>query len=286
MVGALVLSILFFGVGQVMAVSLVLDGTVLKVGVDESGGLVNLGVPQGITFKPGPTPNDFTYPGTPWEFYSLGFNGSTAVGGVAGSALNPIGVVTYDVSSAATLKAHTDSHSIILGGAEIAYDQTVSFGKNSNVINFKADLFNVGTITATNVVYARGLDPDQDVNLFGDFRTINSFPGAGSVFAKGPLTNLAVRIDDLTVGFAGKTSINFWETDPYVLSLGGLLNGTNLGLADYQIAIAWLVGDILPGQSVEIDWTYTFSRVPEPGILILLGIGLSAVGVLSRRIKF
>jgi hypothetical protein len=27
-------------------------------------------------------------------------------------------------------------------------------------------------------------------------------------------------------------------------------------------------------------------RVPEPGILILLGIGLSAVGLLSRRIKF
>ena len=26
--------------------------------------------------------------------------------------------------------------------------------------------------------------------------------------------------------------------------------------------------------------------VPEPGILILLGIGLSAVGVFSRRIKF
>ncbi len=29
-----------------------------------------------------------------------------------------------------------------------------------------------------------------------------------------------------------------------------------------------------------------FSQVPEPGILILLGIGLSAVGVFSRRVKF
>jgi hypothetical protein len=283
MMVAMALSIFMAGAGQ--AASLVLDGSILTVGIDESGGLVNLGTSQGIIYKPGP-PNDFTYPGTPWEFYSLGVNGVSAVGGVAGSALNPIGVVTVDVSSATNLAAHTDSHSITLGGATIRYDQTVAFDIGSNVIQFKADLFNVGSTTAFNVVYARGLDPDQDVYSGSGFATNNFFPGPGSVIAIGPLTKLAIRIDAITAG--GVTSIADlgWVTDPYVLAGGGLVGGAIAGNPnDYSINIAWLVGDILPGASVELDWTYTISRVPEPGILILLGMGLSAVGMLSRRIK-
>ncbi len=287
---AAVLAILMVGVAQ--ATPLVLSGNVLTVGVSEGGGLVNLGAGQGITYIPAGFPNDFTLPGTPWEFYSLGFNGDFVVGGVAGGNLNPIGVVTYDVSSPTNLAAHTNSHSVTIGGATLRYDQTVSFDKDGNVISFKADFFNSGTVTATDVVYARGLDPDQEANQFGMFATDNYFLGPGSVVAQGVNSGLAIRIDDLTSGFAGKASISDsspefpWATDPYLLAAGGLVNGAMAGNPfDYSINIAWLIGDILPGHSVEIDWSYTFYKVPEPGLLLLLGLGLGALGVFSRRKK-
>lgn len=66
---------------------------------------------------------------------------------------------------------------------------------------------------------------------------------------------------------------------------GGLVNGALAGKPfDYTINMAWLVGNIEPGHSVEIDWTYTFGVVPVPPSLILLGSGLlSLVGFRFRR---
>jgi hypothetical protein len=275
-----------------------MNGNVLTVGIDNSGGLVDLAAPpafvgdngQGITFKSGSTPNDFTAPGTPWEFYSLGVNGAVLVGGVPGAAANPMGLNTVNNSAGTNFKADSNGPAVALGGALLSYDQSVSFDTNSKVIKFKADFFNVGTTTATNVVYARGLDPDQDVGRFNFFPTTNTILGPGSVKAVGTLTGLFVQIDDLkgfgVASISGSNPTFPWETDPYVLIGGGLVNGALVGNPfDYSINMAWAIGDIAPGHSVELDWTYTFGQVPLPPSVWLFGSGLVGLLLLRRKIK-
>jgi hypothetical protein len=273
-------------------------GNVLTVGIDNSGGLVNLtgvGFPvngQGITLNPPVIANDFTAPGTPWEFYSLGVNGATLVGGVNGVSSNPIGLNTVNNSAGNLFKADSNGPAIALGGALLSYDQSVAFDTNSNVIKFKADIFNVGNTTATNVVYARGFDPDPDSVSSGyagaAYATNNSILGPGSVMAVGPVTGLFGKIDDVSGGgvasISGSAPAFPWETNPYVLAGGGLVNGALAGNPfDYSINMAWLVGDIAPGASVEIDWNYTFGVVPVPPSLILLGSGL--LGLVGLRFR-
>lgn len=278
----LFMSVLFTaGISQ----AFVMNGNVLKVGIDNSGGLVDLGAGQGITYKPGPA-NDYTLPGTPWEFYSIGVNGAVLVGGVAPAAVNPIGMNTVNNSAGNQFKADSTGPAFALGGALLSYDQSVAFDTNSNVIKFKADIFNVGSATAINVVYARGFDPDQDVISGAGFATINTFLGPSSVISVGPQTGLSGRID----GVGGIVSISNsapafpWETNPYILLAGGLVNGAIPGNPfDYSINIAWNIGNIESGKSVELDWTYTFAPVPLPPSVFLLASGLVGFVLLRRR---
>jgi hypothetical protein len=272
------------------AQALVLDGNVLRVGVDQSGGLVDLGASQGITYKPvlPGTSNDFTLPGTPWEFYSIGVNGSSVVGGVTGTAQNPLGLVTVDWSGGGTMLTMTTDGAYSLGGGLLTYTQQVAFDTNSNVMKVSATFYNVGSTLIQNLVYARGMDPDQDVNKFSSFVTNNTILGPGSVQAIGPLTGLYVRMDSLVPGGVASISDSTpafpWETDPYNLLAGGLLNGALAGNPwDYTINMAWAIGDLAPGRSYEVDFTYTFGQVPLPPSVLLLGSGLLGLGLVGWR---
>lgn len=67
---------------------------------------------------------------------------------------------------------------------------------------------------------------------------------------------------------------------------GGAFSGTTSGsfAAGGPFSLG-IIGDVTHGGAATTSFDADL-RVPEPGILILLGIGLGAVGVLSRRIKF
>jgi hypothetical protein len=238
---------------------------------------VNLTAPQGITYKPGPLPNDFTLPGTPWEFFAIGVGGTSAAAGVMGGETNTFNLVTTDYSTATFMHAQSTNGAFTVGGANLIYTQNVFFDINSSTINFSVDILNAGSTAISNVVYARGLDPDQDVQLFGSFVTNNSI-GAGTVTAVGPLTNLYITIKDLTGGGVSAISSG-WSTDPYFL-----LTGPNDGNGDYTINMAWDIGTLDAGRSYEIDFQYQIGVVPVPPSVVLLGSAL--LGLLGLRRKY
>jgi hypothetical protein len=285
LMAAMALTLLFSGMGQA---DIVLSGTNLVVGINAAGGMVNLTATQGITYVPSPFSNDYTYPGIPWEYWVIGVDGvaSTAYG-VPGGDSNPGGLVTDDLSSGTTLQGHTDGPQFLVNGANIIYHQVITFDMAEKTIHVSADIFNNNPYTLTNVAYARGMDPDQDVLAFGDFRTVNTISG-DSVTAVGPNTLLYVIMKDNTVDLAGIASVSGplggpWETDPYNLGAGGFLNGATGGYEDASINMVWLIGDMPAFTSKQIDFEYSFGVVPVPPSLILLGSGL--LGLLAVRFR-
>lgn len=72
-----------------------------------------------------------------------------------------------------------------------------------------------------------------------------------------------------------------FNTSPFSGSISGVAPG--LVFNPYSLTIR---ADIAHNGSGSTSFDVELTKVPEPGILILLGIGLSVVGVLSRRIKF
>lgn len=285
LMAALALTLLLSGVGQ----ALVLEGDNLKVGINDPGGMVDLSVPQGITFKPGPLPNDYTYPGTPWELYAISVGGTFVVGGVNGGNSNPGTLTTIDLSGGTTLQATTTGPAFNVGAASIVYTQTISFDKTFKHIHVSADILNNSLVDISDVYYTRGLDPDQDVLSGGGFATINTISG-GSVTAVGPTTGLFITINNLTPDIAGVPSISGgWDPNPVVNyngGAGGLVDGAGAGNPnDYAIYMTWFIGDLPHGVSKEIDLEYDFGVVPVPPSLVLLGSGLLGLVGLRRKLS-
>lgn len=245
----LTLTLAFTGAAQA---NFVLSGNVLDVGVSNSGGLIDDNFNAGIIFKA--TGADFLRPGSPFEFFSIGESGAVLTSGYALG--NPIPLTSSNTTVLPTLSAVSFNGAFALGGSTLIYTQNVFFDVNASAINFSVDILNAGTAATSGLVYARGLDPDQDVFVGGGFSTINTVL-ADRVRAFGPVSNLAIEIVDLTGG--GVPTVDaFWNTNPYAL-----LVPHNDGNGDYAINMAWEIPSLLPGNSYEIDFQYN-SRCSHP----------------------
>jgi len=247
-----------------MADSFVLEGNYLRVGVSESGGLIDDDFNAGIMFDPSGTKNfgiaDYITPGSPFEFYSIGINGEWDTTGYEYG--NTFGVTTINTSSGTTFSANSTG---AFGALSIT--QNLWFDENSSVIHFLVTGTNTGESTLNNVVYARGLDPDQDYDPYGEYNTFNSIPASNRVRAVGPYSNWFIDIEDQSGGGV-PTVDEEWDTDPY-----NLLVPHNDGDGDNTINMAWNAGDIEPGASVSAEFTYSVGVVPEPISLILFVSG-------------
>jgi hypothetical protein len=275
--------------GTVHANSFILDANLLKVGVSSSGALVNDADTQGITYKPSAFANDFTQPGIPWEFYSIGVNGVWQSAGYDGTLSagayvdhNAFNLTTNDVSSPGTKYALSSDGIIPINGVNITYTQNVYFDLNSNTIHFGVDIGNT-TGSAIDVVYARGLDPDPDELAFGVWKTLNWISG-NSVSAVGTNTGLPISIIDLTNTGFGVAAISgpsggTWDTNPYDILGGGLINGAVNAYDDYSINMAWAF-TLDPHTSYQIDFAY---QIPLPPTVLLLGTGL--LGLVGLRYR-
>lgn len=269
---------------DIAAADVILTGNYLRVGISNSGGLIDAGFTVGIDYSAngsGVYPGfDFLKPGTPFEFYSIGYGGSTSnVAGITGgSYLNPFGATTTNTSSGSIRSVSTT------GGTygTLAFTQNLSFAAGSGVIDFSVSLTNTGASALTNVVYARGLDPDQDKYAGGDHFTTNRIVGTDLVTAFAPVTGWTIGIFSASPISHTASVRSDWSTDPY-----SLLNATNDGDGDWTINMAWNIGTLAAGQSVTIPFQYRISAVPavpEPSSYAsLAGIAVFTLSLVRRR---
>jgi len=266
-----------------------LTGPFLNVGVSNTGGLIDDNFVAGIQFdKTGSGSfggaGDILKPGTPFEFFTMGINGvdmgptGYMWNGTSGwAAANP----NYAISSYQSTPVLGFSSGTV-GGLLITTTTTLVSGQS---IKFDVNFVNFSGADMT-VQYARGLDPDQDVNLFGSFMTNNSI-GAGIVSAFGPNSLLSIAIQDLTGGGvptiqAPGTSIYGWAVDLATLSVAQAAG--NYGLSDSSINMYWDLGTIKDGSSKELTFQYNVSSVPLPPGLLLFAPGL--LGLMGIRKRF
>jgi len=267
--------------------TVVLQGDYLRVGVHSSGGLIDNGDNVGIDYdKTGTgtwTGYDFLKPGTPYEFYSVGYEGGPS-GGFASAGFyygNTLGASTVDTSFGTTLSTLTEGNYGLL-----AISQALSYQKSGGTINFAVTLTNTGSDALNNVVYARGLDPDQDVFAGGFYETINTIVNPNLVIGSAPITDWTIGIFSDSPYDHTPTIINFWPfSDPYYL-----LNPQNDGNGDYSINMAWSIGTLAAGASAIINFEYRIAetrgdvitppptnRVPDTGATMsLLGLAMAA----------
>ena len=282
---------------SLFADSFVLTGNRLKVGVSNSGALIDDSVTCGIQYDTTGTGSfgafDYLRPGTPFEFWSLGVYASDGsipyyAAGNPGAGLdpNPFGLTTTDTSSGGMLMAHTTGSWVDQNlGINLDIANNVGFFPDGDAIFLSTWLTN-NSDTAAEGYFARGADPDQDSDIYGTTYTINIIPDASEVVAIGPASGYWISLiaSGGESGPGGLASINYpWWTDPSFLYNAR----PDAGNGDCSMDVAWH-WTLDPGQTLIMQYTYQLgydepqpNNVPEPGTMSLLGLG--AMGLLGLR---
>lgn len=257
--------------GSLQAASFVLTGTQMTVGVDESGGLIDAGFNAGIIPAWRPVV-DYLRPGTPFQFYSIGVDNQWLSAGYDPG--NNFGATTVNTSAGPILSAQTTGTF-----GDLSFTQLLWFGVNDTTIRYEITFENTGPWPLNSVVYAVGLDADQEEYLIPmQFNTLNSIPDGNTVIATGPNFGDWIQIfSNDPIPHVPSVDEN-WDTDPYFL-----LTGPNDGHGDNTINMAFRIGDMAPGQIVTFGYEISIGTViPEPRDYALLG-GLGLLGFAAYR---
>ncbi|MBK7768022.1 MAG: PEP-CTERM sorting domain-containing protein [Sulfuritalea sp.] len=280
------------------AADVTVAGSYIQLGVGNNGTLINTTTGAGLKFDPTGTASfagaaDYTYPGTPFSFFSVGVGSAWDVNGglVGGASSNPLGMSTVDLSGGAGFPFVLSSMGTF-GGLTIM--QTLSFQPGWSKVHADVSLFNTTSSAIRGVTYAVGLDPDQGVAGGAGFSTTNTVLTRSGVAAAVQavsgngyaivLEGVSGTINNVWAGsaYAGAASGGVWEQDPTLLATGSSpLDG--LGPVDANIYLGYDIGTIAAGGTASLSYDYVLSAIPEPETYAMFLAGLGLMGVVARR---
>jgi hypothetical protein len=293
------------------AAPITLTGNFVQVGVNDIGTLGSGGTtPPGMrhdptgtgNFTPGGIANDYLTPGTPSEAFAVSYGTSTARVFQQATNAGPSTDFTTVTPTALTTEAGYSLagtwSGTIAGVLNISH--TYFFNAGDERVNIRTTITALEDLVGLN--FGRHLDPDPDVNRFGDFATTNT--RGNSVFAAEDLVSAAGRTTGLTVGLLDNQSTYFSNTgisdfccsidnpDNVLVGYGPTSPTTNVG--DFGLQMAWAIGNLARGATATITYAYVFGErqdtvgggtVPVPMSALLVGLGLVGVALSRRQAK-
>jgi Ca2+-binding RTX toxin-like protein len=259
-----------------------IGGQYIELGIDSGGYLGASGAPDsfhtqdpsglsmvsseaGFDDPSGTISGDYFLPGTPIEGYSIGYR--TTAGGSSSShagtysnhsALSGTTVAAID---GATMTATTTAS---LSGGAMDVTQVITLDSQATYYTTTITLTNTSDGTLYDVRYLRNADPDQDVNMGGDFETFNDVlgqvgtDGVAAVQSTGMSSGISMAYFSDADGAVGSND-GFNNTNPYDPGLNGTVADNNGSSGDSGINMLISGGDIGAGESVTLSFVTTLN---------------------------
>ncbi len=235
-----------------------------EIGRSTLGFVADYGRDGWTTGSPAQT-GDYFLPGSPFEGWSVKWDeGGTVYGNFGGTTQNfPMQAVTE--TSAGSTQAAAWVGELTTGSGSLRALQNVAFESDDLFFVMSVTLENIGSTTLTNVRYLRSVDPDQEVDLGGDYSTLNSVhyqpgttgnPDKALVVANGQIWGLTLGLGTFD-SRAVVTTESPWPQDPdAVIGSPEAPSPSSPTNADAAIALAFSLGDLAPGQTVSFSYAY------------------------------
>lgn len=299
--------------GSALATPLAIGNTFIEAGVSDYGTLgSDHSTPPGILYDPAGTgtfgTNDFLTPGDPFELFAIQYSrGGTDFSSGSSNDAAPVDFGASWTLTQVSATAASASGTLVNGAdaGNVSILNTYSLGTVGSVraINITTVITNNGTTPMTGVRFLRSLDPDPDNYPGGSAETSNQLVSPTQACASGQSTGETICIlsndGNYATKSAGISSTISWPLTPdtFLTNSAGVTSNS----IDASIGLYVLIGDIAPGASKTVTYSYVFgptaastiittapaAPVPVGGALwgTLLALGLAASGALSWRRK-
>jgi hypothetical protein len=256
--------------GSAFAAPLVIQNGYLRVGVSDDYGTLgsNGTTPPGILYDPTGASaygnNDFLTPGTPFEAFVIQYerggvtfsSGGDNAGTHADFNITLTQVSPTAASASGPLAAGADA-----GNVSIKNDYSLSGAASGQFINVTTTITNHGTAPMTDVRFLRSLDPDPDLNNYGTYNTLNQVVSTSKVCASGANTGQTICLLSDDSRYATKIAGIIANCCAYITPDAFLSTySTATSSADYSIRLYISIGDIAPGESVTVTYTYLLTE--------------------------